>query len=66
MRKLIACIAIAAALAAAFAIGNEAGKRDAVQNSEYWILEFDEPENADLYLHVLLGGKWYLRECYIG
>lgn len=67
MRKLIAGIAIAAALAAAFAIGNETGKRHVIQDSELWIVDFEETETgADLTVHIHIDGNSYAHDCYIG
>ena len=70
MKKLITiglCIATAA-IAAFFAyrIGVKRGVQHAIEDSEYWVLDFDEHDDYDWDLHICLDGEHYINGLFIG
>lgn len=66
MKKTILIILTAAVIAAAALIGYEAGKSHVVYSMQPWIMDFDQPDDGDFTLHVLIDDQWHLFTGFIG
>ena len=66
VRTLCALIVAALLMLLGGMAGFESGIRHVMKDSELWILEFDEPEDGDVYIHMLLDGNDYILTCTVG
>ena len=64
MKKLLAILAVVAALLSVYFIGCSAGAHHAVCDAEMWLLEM--PEEDTVTIHIELDGQWYERSAWIG
>lgn len=65
-RKLIAVVGILLAVLALMVGAFRAGIRHAINDSEFWILEFTKDEKYDYNVHVLVDGTWYEHGLWVG
>ena len=70
MKKAIkltaAAVLVALLLTGAWAFGRREGIRHAIEDSQVWILDWDEHEDYDLDINIELDDNWYVHSCYIG
>lgn len=69
MKKIMLFVSVAALLVGAFLLGRFDGIRHAVEDSELWIVEFDDPDipgNYDLRIWIDLDGQSFEHFGYIG
>lgn len=66
MKRILIAAAIIALIAVAFLAGRREGIRHALDDAEYWVLDFDEHDGYDWDLHIYLDGEHYVNGMFVG